>query len=71
MGFTLHINCVYFEDFGRCSNKNVKKSLFGIGPRYCSETERPFHLKCPYMKEHPRPISPPVRPPKRIISEDI
>ena len=29
------LNCIYYEQPGRCTNTKLKRSLFGIGPRFC------------------------------------
>lgn len=31
------INCKYNDQGAWCNNKNIKRSLFGIGARCCSE----------------------------------
>lgn len=29
------INCIYNSDVSWCTNKNIKRSLFGVGARCC------------------------------------
>jgi len=57
-------SCKFFNEYFRCSNPKVKRSLFGFGPRMCVyEIDRVY---CQYMelKERPRhiPHPPPLRP---------
>ena len=68
----VNVNCKYFElnfignrQLARCSNKKVKRSCFGIGPRFCMEW--PCSKKDCQFKE----LIPPPPPAKRIIREDV
>lgn len=57
----ISINCQYANDGIYCTNKNVKRSLFGLGARMCMEAYR--CNKCPYKIKHPRPPAPTPPPP--------
>lgn len=35
----IKVNCKYNDQGAWCTNKNVKRSLFGLGARCCSERE--------------------------------
>lgn len=61
----ISINCQYAEDGIYCTNKNVKRSLFGLGARMCMEAYRCD--KCPYKVKNPRPDPPTgYTPPPKI-----
>ena len=47
-------NCIYNKG-NRCTNKNVRKSLWGLGPRMCVYFNFPHKLKCEYEVHYPRP----------------
>jgi hypothetical protein len=70
----VNINCIYIDRIAWCKNKNVKRSLWGIGARYCMDYPSNFLNKngCEFRVEHKRSsgITPPP-PPKRKIREDI
>jgi hypothetical protein len=54
----LKINCKYNDRGAWCKNKNIKRSLFGIGVRCC--VEYPHENKsCESKIKFPRPILPP------------
>jgi hypothetical protein len=58
------INCKSFKNGGYCTNKKIKRSLFGIGARCCVEY---YDEKlCIIKEEHPRPIPPPPPPKKKL-----
>jgi len=56
-------NCIYYETMGaRCTNKKIKRGLFGIGPRLCIEDPQRIIMikeKCQYKEKYPRPSTPP------------
>ena len=54
MSVFLNINCIHNNDGAWCNNKKVKRSLFGIGARCCSEYS-PYPKDCPYKEEYPLP----------------
>ena len=49
----MKINCIYYNR-GFCENKLIKRSLFGIGPRICSETPL-YPNNCPYQEKSRKP----------------
>lgn len=58
MGYQPRVNCIYNDQGAWCTNKCVKRSLFGIGARCCSEY--PYRTgKCGVKVEHPRKPEPP------------
>jgi len=63
------VNCKFNDQGTWCTNKNIKRSLFGfLGPRCC--VDYPMHNKCKW-KEHltrPSPPLPQGRP--RMKKED-
>jgi hypothetical protein len=64
MNIRININCIH-SDRAWCTNKNVKRSLFGIGARCCVEYP-PFTEKCEYKVMCPKPTAPPSPvPPKK------
>lgn len=48
----LKINCIYNDDNAWCTNKNIKRSIFGIGARVCLEHN---NKKCEYKDIGKRP----------------
>jgi hypothetical protein len=53
-----NINCIFAENpGGYCKNKNIKRSLFGLGPRICKiYWKNSFDSnKCEFRKKIPRP----------------
>lgn len=51
----INVNCIYNENGAWCNNKNVKRSLFGLGARVCSEYGKLSCRKCTYSEYYPRP----------------
>ena len=39
MSIRVKINCTYFYDGFYCRNKDIKRSLFGVGCRMCKEAQ--------------------------------
>ena len=60
MGY--NCDCIYNRNISDCTNKNVKHSFFGYGPRKCDYLFNP--IDCKYSKSH-RSIKPPPAPPKK------
>ncbi len=54
-------NCVYNDNGAWCTNKSVKRSLFGIGARCCIAYGKLSTTDCPYTS--PRSFKP-KQPPK-------
>ena len=52
------INCQHNDRGAWCTNKKVRRSLWGIGARCCTEYYT-FCNKCEHKKEYPRPVLPP------------
>lgn len=50
------VNCKYNDRGLYCKNKNVKRSLFGIGARLCNCVN--FGGECPYKESYPKPGAP-------------
>jgi len=46
------VNCIFNDDDAYCNNKNIKKSLWGIGARICKEFG---DEECNWKIEYPRP----------------
>lgn len=67
----IKINCIYNDQGAWCTNKKIKRSLFGLGARCC--VLFPYSDgKCDLQKKYKRsPIVPPPQPPKRRINENI
>ncbi len=51
----INVNCIYNEKGAWCTNLNVKRSLFGLGARCCSEYKELSCRKCPHSEANPRP----------------
>lgn len=71
----MYINnpCLYSNNVAWCKNKNVKRSLFGIGVRCCKIYPYMNKCNCEYFEMTPKPkMTPPkcgsgiVRPPIKI-----
>lgn len=60
MGYKPNPNCIYNDRGAWCTNKNIKKSLFGLGARCCVE----FYdcADCIHKVGHKRPTAPPPPP---------
>ena len=56
----IKINCKYNKQGAWCTNKKIKRSLFGIGARCCVEygTNTICPLKNKFAKTAPRPVPP-------------
>ena len=67
---SLNVNCKYSDRAKLCTNEQVKRSSFGLGPRYCME--RHYECRCNVKEPYPKPLPPPspLPPKKRIIKED-
>ena len=57
----IKINCKYNDSGAWCTNKDVKRSLFGIGARCCSEHN---DKKCELKEVRTLKAKPPPRPTK-------
>lgn len=57
----IKINCTDNDEGAWCKNKNIPRSLFGLGARCCVEYPRAFDCCCAFKTEHPRPA---MNPPK-------
>ena len=56
------INCIFNDQGAWCTNKNIKRSVFGIGARCCIEYP-PFNgRKCKFKQEHKRSNKPLLHP---------
>lgn len=51
------VNCKSNNDGAWCKNKNIKRSLFGIGARLCTIYEF-IDKKCEYQEACPKPKPP-------------
>lgn len=57
-----NVFCIYADTpNGLCNNVSVKKSFFGIGPRYCIK----YWNNNAYCKYYKRPKRPKIKPPKQ------
>lgn len=61
MAVYISVNCVYNEDGSWCKNKNVKRSLFGIGSRCC--IDYPYSSGCEFKEPYPKPYGKCPSPP--------
>lgn len=58
----IRINCKYNDRGAWCTNKNIKRSLFGIGARCC--VLYPDGISCKYQEKYEKPkVSIPPHPP--------
>jgi hypothetical protein len=55
----IKINCVYINNVAWCKNKNIKRSLWGLGARCCVEYP-PDISSCEFKEKYSKPknISP-------------
>jgi hypothetical protein len=61
MNIRININCIYNDSGAWCTNKNIKRSLCGIGARCC--VIHPFFTgHCEYQEKHLRPKCGPPAP---------
>jgi len=58
----IKINCIYNDQGAWCINKNIKRSLFGIGARCCLDYPPCSQEKCEFKEKHKRPTPPPPPP---------
>ena len=63
----ININCIYSDQGAWCTNKNIKRSLCGIGARCCVEYPHISKQTCEFKEKHKRPVPPPP-PPKPMYS---
>ena len=54
MGIVVKVNCVDNDRGAWCKNKNIKRSLWGLGARCCTEYDNQYFKKCEYKKPHKR-----------------
>lgn len=66
----INVNCTYNDKGAWCTNKNIKRSLLGLGARCCKEFNgNVCTLKCEY-KRPPEPPRAPKPPHVREIIEN-
>ena len=65
----IKINCIWNDQGAWCKNKEIKRSLFGLGARCCIEYGS--NKTCQLKKLRPKPLPSPPPPPKRLIREDV
>ena len=49
----VNINCIYSDQGAWCKNRNIRRSIWGIGARCCVEypyTVKPCELKVKYIR---------------------
>ena len=63
----INVNCKYNDKGAWCKNKNIKRSLFGIGTRVCKLYGEYFLSSCEYKEEYSKP---PFGPPPHPISKN-
>jgi hypothetical protein len=63
------INCKYNNKGTWCTNKQIKKSLYGLGSRLCIEYPYDHGETCNIKEPHKKPTHPP--PPERITKPAI
>jgi hypothetical protein len=57
-----NVNCIYTDDHAWCINKNIKRSLCGLGARCCVKYYN--NVKCEFQVKHKRP-DPPLPQPRK------
>ena len=57
----INVNCQWNYQGAWCKNKNIKRSLFGIGARCCVKYPD-YSITCKFCKTYHRPIAPPPSP---------
>lgn len=68
----IRINCVYNDNGAWCKNKNVKRSLFGLGSRCCINYPYENKKHCKFKKTYEKtPIKLPPCPLKKEKYEKI
>ena len=65
----IKVNCKWNDQGAWCTNKKVKRSLFGLGARCCIEYGS--NKTCQSKEPRPKPTKPPPRPPKRSNAKII
>ena len=68
----ININCIDNDKGYWCKNPNVKKSLFGLGARCCTQVRAKSGETCPYQTKYERPkapLMPPCKPARAECSE--
>jgi hypothetical protein len=58
------INCIYNDNHAWCTNKNIKRSIFGIGARCCKVYPYGEESNCEYFQ--PRSCLRPLQPPPSV-----
>ena len=67
----IRINCVYNDQGAWCKNKNVKRSLFGVGARCCKLYPDRFNSMCEFQMKYSRPSIIPPCPKRKENHEKI
>jgi len=67
----INIDCKDNDQGVWCKNKNIKRSLFGLGARLCVLYPGFNEKICEYQTKQPRPLSPPPPPPPRPKEKGI
>lgn len=69
----ININCKSNDQGAWCKNKNIKRSLFGIGARCCVLYPGLNGEKCEHQEQYKRPTAPPPPQKKRkeVTCEDF
>ena len=62
----IRVNCQWNDQGTFCTNKEIKRSLFGLGSRYCIEHDVLNRRQCRLRKPRPKPIAPPSPPKPKI-----
>lgn len=57
-----NVNCKFNDNHAWCNNKNIKRSLFGLGARCCKVYPNGKEDNCEYNEKYPRPILHPPSP---------
>ena len=63
----IKINCIYIDNVAWCKNKNIKRSLFGLGARCC--VNYPYGNNCKYQIKHKRPDIKNIVAPRSLSSK--
>ena len=67
----IRINCIHNDRGAWCHNKNIKRSLFGLGARCCVLYPN-WSENCEYQEKLKRPnIQPPPPLPKKKIYVEV
>lgn len=54
MDVVVKVNCIDNDKGAWCKNKNIKRSLWGLGARCCIEYRNEGFKKCEYKKPYKR-----------------